>query len=71
MFFSSGAIGSGLEAWFSEAESRELLFILRGGAGGFSSISTLSDIFSSTHWDLRGGGGRKSERGSGRERGRC
>ena len=52
MFFSSGAIGSGLEAWFSEAESRELLFILRGGAGGFSSISTLSDIFSSTHWDL-------------------
>lgn len=48
LFFSSGAIGSGLEAWFSDEESRELLFILKGGAGGFSSISTLSDIFSST-----------------------
>lgn len=49
LFFSSGAIGSGLEAWFNDEESRELLFILKGGAGGFSSISTLSDIFSSTH----------------------
>lgn len=49
LFFSSGAIGSGLEAWFSDEESRELLFILKGGAGGFSSISTLSDIFSNTH----------------------
>lgn len=53
LFFSSGAIGSGLEAWFSDEESRELLFILKGGAGGFSSISTLSDIFSSTQKFLR------------------
>lgn len=53
LFFSSGAIGSGLEAWFTDEESRELLFILKGGAGGFSSISTLSDIFSSTHNVLR------------------
>lgn len=53
LFFSSGAMGSGLEAWLSDEESRELLFILRGGAGGFSSISTLSDIFSSTHKVLR------------------
>lgn len=53
LFFSSGAIGSGLEAWFNDEESRELLFILKGGAGGFSSISTLSDIFSSTHKVLR------------------
>lgn len=49
LFFSSGAIGSGLEAWFTDEVSRELLFILKGGAGGFSSISTLSDIFSGTH----------------------
>lgn len=49
LIFSSGAIGSGLEAGFTDEESLELLFILKGGAGGFSSISTLSDIFSSTH----------------------
>lgn len=65
LFFSSGAIGSGLEAWFNNEESRELLFILKGGAGGFSSISTLSDIFSSTHnvlWEREKESG--GERGS-------
>lgn len=49
LFFSSGAMGSGLELWFNAEESRLLLFILNGGAGGFSSISRLSDIFSSPH----------------------
>lgn len=49
LFFSSGAMGSGFELWFSAEESRLLLFILKGGAGGFSSISRLSDIFSSPH----------------------
>lgn len=52
LFFSSGAIGSGLEL-STEEGSRELLFILKGGAGGFSSISTLSDIFSCTHYGLQ------------------
>jgi len=37
------------ELWFSAEESRLLLFILNGGAGGFSSTSRLSDIFSSPH----------------------
>lgn len=46
LFFSSGAMGSGLELWLSAEESRLLLFILSGGAGGFSSLSRLSDIFS-------------------------
>lgn len=48
-FFSSGAMGSGLELWFRAEESRLLLFILKGGAGGFSSVSRLSDIFSNSH----------------------
>ena len=58
LFFSSGAIGSGLDAWFTDEESREPLFILKGGAGGFSSISTLSDIFSGTH-NVLGNKGKK------------
>lgn len=45
LFFSSGAMGSGLVLWLSTEESRLLLFILSGGAGGFSSFSKLSDIF--------------------------
>lgn len=56
LFFSSGAMGSGLE--LCREESRELLLILSGGAGGFSSISPTSDMINTQH-GLEGEGERE------------
>lgn len=54
-FLSSGTEGRGLELWLADSESlpapvlKMVLLILTGGAGGLSSGSPLSHIFTSCH----------------------